>query len=126
MANPVVHFEIIGPDPELLRDFYGRLFGWDAPPGSPVAPAISDEGAYSFIAPETDWGAAAGGIGGGEGFAAHTIFYVGVPDVGQALDTVRSLGGTVVLESTRNEEGRVTVGQFRDPAGNLVGVAGPE
>jgi len=29
MGQPVVHFEIIGADPERLRDYYGELFGWD-------------------------------------------------------------------------------------------------
>ena len=27
MGNPVVHFELIGPDPARLREFYSRLFG---------------------------------------------------------------------------------------------------
>jgi predicted enzyme related to lactoylglutathione lyase len=125
MANPVVHFELIGPDPDRLREFYAALFGWDAPSGSPVAPAISAPADYSFINPEAGWSAVAGGIGGGSGFTAHAIFYVGVPDVAAALGLVEELGGTVVLEPQRNEAGQVTVGHFRDPAGNLVGVAGP-
>ena len=28
MGNPVVHFEINGPDPELVAKFYSELFGW--------------------------------------------------------------------------------------------------
>jgi uncharacterized protein len=28
MGQPVVHFEIIGPDPAKLRSYYGELFGW--------------------------------------------------------------------------------------------------
>ena len=28
MANPVVHFEIIGKNPDKLRDYFGELFGW--------------------------------------------------------------------------------------------------
>jgi uncharacterized protein len=125
MANPVVHFELIGPDPARLREFYADLFGWDAPPGAPVAAAVSAAAEYSFISPEDGWGAAAGGIGGGEGFAAHAIFYVGVDNVANALEAARQLGATIVLEPQRNEGGHVTVGHFRDPAGNLVGVAGP-
>jgi len=41
MGNPVVHFELIGPDPARLRAFYSALLGRDAPAGAPVAPAIS-------------------------------------------------------------------------------------
>ncbi|MHC5795901.1 VOC family protein [Lacisediminihabitans sp. FW035] len=125
MANPVVHFELIGPDPALLREFYSELFGWNAPVGAPVAAAVSEETEYSFISPESGWGAAAGGIGGGEGFPAHAIFYVGVDDVADALETAERLGATIGLHPQRNEGGHVTVGHFRDPAGNLVGVAGP-
>ncbi len=28
MGNPVVYFEIAGPDGQRLRDFYGAAFGW--------------------------------------------------------------------------------------------------
>ncbi len=125
MANPVVHFEIIGPDPGALRRFYSALFGWDAPAGAPVAPAVSDEAEYSFIQPEVEWDAAAGGIGGGPAFTAHTIFYVGVADVRETLQRARELGATVTLEPTRNEGGAVTIAQFTDPGGNLIGIAGP-
>ena len=125
MGNPVVHFELIGPDPEVLRAFYAALFDWSAPAGAPVAPAISDEASYSFIPPSEDAGAAARGIGGGAGFAAHAICYVGVEDVAATLAEVERLGGTVVLGPQCNEGGDVVVGHFRDPAGNLVGVAGP-
>ncbi|WP_129336597.1 VOC family protein [Cellulomonas endophytica] len=125
MGSPVVHVEFIGPDPARLRAFYSALFGWDAPPGAPVHPAVSDEDRYAFVEPDPDAGPAAGGIGGGPGFAAHAIVYVGVPDVGAALARAVELGGTLVLGPVRNEGGAVTVGHLRDPAGTLVGVAGP-
>lgn len=125
MANPVVHFEIIGPDPARLREFYSGLFGWEAPPGASVAAAVSESTEYSFISSEVSWGAADGGIGGGEGFSAHAISYVGVDDVASALDAAQRLGATIVLHAQRNEGGHATAGHFRHPAGNLVGVAGP-
>ena len=37
MAQPVVHFEIIGTDPEKLRGYYGELFGWRFDTSAPVA-----------------------------------------------------------------------------------------
>ena len=125
MGDPVVHVELIGPDPAALRTFYGALFGWDAPPGAPVAPRVSDEASYAFIEPAEGAAPAAGGIGGGAGFEAHAIFSVGVEDVAAALAQVEELGGTVVLGLQVNEGTGVRVGHFRDPAGNLVGVAGP-
>jgi uncharacterized protein len=123
MGNPVVHVELIGPDPDRLREFYSQLFGWDSAAGAPVAERISASTEYSFIAPDPGAPPAAGGIGGGPGFESHAIFYVGVSNVADALERARSLGGTVVLGPQRNEGGGVTVGHFRDPAGNLVGVA---
>jgi predicted enzyme related to lactoylglutathione lyase len=125
MGNPVVHFELIGPDPARLREFYSRLFGWDAPAGAPVAERVSRQTEYSFIAPGDDAPPTAGGIGGGAGFESHAIFYVGVDDVADVLATAQRLGGTIVLPPQRNQDGNVTVAHFLDPAGNLVGVAGP-
>ena len=125
MGNAVVHFEVIGPDPARLRAFYSELFGWDDPAGAPVAERISEQTEYSFIAPREDAPPAAGGIGGGPGYANHAIFYVGVPDVNEALAKAETLGAEVVLPPQRNEGGGVIVAHFRDPAGNLVGVAGP-
>ena len=117
----VVHIEIIGNEPAKLREFYRELFGWESE-DAPVAPEVSDERSYGFIQPA---GAApAGGIGGGPGFTPHTIFYVGVDDVEQALARAAELGGTRVLGPAKNEGTGVVVGQFTDPEGNLVGVAG--
>lgn len=125
MGNAVVHFELIGPDPARLRAFYSELFGWDAPAGAPVAERISEQSEYAFITPSDDAPPAAGGIGGGPGYASHAIFYVGVPAVSEALARAEGLGAEVVLPPQRNQGGGVTVAHFRDPAGNLVGVAGP-
>jgi predicted enzyme related to lactoylglutathione lyase len=125
MGNSVVHFELIGPDPARLRAFYSGMFGWDAPAGAPVAERISGQTEYSFITPSDDAPPAAGGIGGGPGYTNHAIFYVGVPDVNEALAMAVALGAEVVLPPQRNEGGGVTVAHLRDPAGNLVGVAGP-
>lgn len=86
---------------------------------------MSDTSSYSFVEPSDGAGPAAGGIGGGPAFGAHAIFYVGVDDVAAALVKVRDLGGQVVLDVQRNDAGGVAAGHFTDPAGNLVGVAGP-
>ncbi|SDY60474.1 VOC family protein [Herbiconiux ginsengi] len=144
-TNPVVHFEIIGADAPALREFYGALFGWRFDTASPVAPEISDAGQYGFIDPPTapvassddDGGEAGddtdtprptgipGGVGGGPGRAPHALFYVGVPDVEAALREAERLGGTRVLGPAANPNGMLVVGQFTDPEGTLVGVAGP-
>jgi hypothetical protein len=80
MGNPVVHFELIGPDPAALRDFYSQLFGWNEPPGAPVAEAVSATSEYSFIPPTEQAPAAAGGIGGGPGYDSHAVTARGSSD----------------------------------------------
>ena len=41
MGQPIVHFEIIGKDPEKLRSYYGNLFGWEFDTNVPVREQIS-------------------------------------------------------------------------------------
>jgi predicted enzyme related to lactoylglutathione lyase len=123
----LLHFEIIGRDPPALRAFYRALFGWETENDSPVAPQVSDAGAYGFIASSAtaDGSTIPGGIGGGPSFRPHALFYVGVPNVGAALEKAQRLGGSLVMGPAANPNGKLVVGHFADPEGNLIGVAGP-
>jgi predicted enzyme related to lactoylglutathione lyase len=125
MARPVVHFEVIGRNPEQLRRYYGDLFGWTFDTPSPVAKEVSDAGCYGFIDLITsdDGTGIRGGVGGGEGYDSHAMFYVGVQDVEAALQLAESLGGTRVMGPATSPNGLV-VGHFKDPEGTLIGVAG--
>ena len=126
MPAPVVHFEIIGTDPGSLRAFYRDLFGWDGET-SPTSDLISDAGQYVFINPIAVPGGngIAGGIGGGPERAPKLLFYVAVPDVEDALVNAERLGGKRYIGPSANPNGKIVIGQFSDPEGNLVGVAGP-
>jgi predicted enzyme related to lactoylglutathione lyase len=123
MGNPVVHFEIIGTDPAKLRGFYHALFGWDFDTSGSVAPSVSQAGEYGFTEPGGN--AIPGGVGGGAGYRPQVVFYVGVPDVGEALRRAESLGGTPVLGPERAPGRDLVVAHFTDPEGNLIGIAGP-
>ena len=125
MAYPVVHFEIIGKDPEKLRDYFGALFGWQFDTSSPVADAVSEPANYGFVdrVPTPDGAGIPGGVGGGAGYPSHVVFYVGVPDVEAALSEAERLGGQRQMGPERAPTGLV-VGHFTDPEGNLIGVAG--
>jgi predicted enzyme related to lactoylglutathione lyase len=48
MGQPVVHFEVIGEDPQKLRDYYTGLFGWEFETPSPVAQEVQIPGATGF------------------------------------------------------------------------------
>jgi predicted enzyme related to lactoylglutathione lyase len=125
MAQPVVHFEIIGNDPEKLRGYYGELFGWEFDTPSPVAQEVSEPESYGFLNLVTseDGIGVPGGVGGGSGYPSHAVFYVGVPNVEAALQRAERLGGKRVMGPATSPSGLV-VGHFRDPEGTLMGVAG--
>lgn len=96
MGNPVVHFEIIGADPQRLRDYYSELFGWQFDISNPVSEAVSEPDSYGFVgrivAP--DGSGIPGGVGGGEKYPHQALFYVGVDDVEKALHDAERHGGT--------------------------------
>src|SRR5260370_35472558 len=124
MGQPVVHFEIIGKDPEKLRSYFGELFGWEFDTSSAVAEAVSEPMNYGFVNRITasDGSGIPGGVGGGAGYEGHVVFYVGVPDVEAALQKAESLGGKPRIGPERAPTG-LGVGHFPAPGGPLIGVA---
>ena len=125
MAQPVVHFEIIGKEPAKLRSYFGELFGWEFDTSAQVAAAVSEPDNYGFVNHDPAGGTGIpGGVGGGPAYPARALFYVGVPDVETALQQAERLGGQRRMGPERAPTGLV-VGHFTDPEGNLIGVAGP-
>jgi predicted enzyme related to lactoylglutathione lyase len=125
MGQPVIHFEVIGRDPETLRRYYGDLFGWEFDTSGPVSTAVSEAGNYGFVDGTTGGGTGInGGVGGGRDYDAHVLFYVGVPDVEAALRNAESLGGTRTMGPDRAPGSALVVGHFTDPEGHLIGLAG--
>ena len=124
MGQPIVHFEIIGNDPTRLRGFFSDLFDWDCDTTGTVAEAVSEPTDYGFIdlLTASDGSGIRGGIGGGERYQPHVVFYVGVPDVETALDKAERLGGQRKMGPVTAPNGLV-IGHFRDLEGNLIGLA---
>jgi uncharacterized protein len=125
MGQPVVHFEIIGSDPATFRTYYGELFGWEFQMAEATTEAVSQSGNYGFLDSVTTGGGIDGGVGGGEGYEQRVLFYVGVPKVEAALKRAERLGGKRRM-GPEGTPGNLVVGQFTDPEGNLIGVAGTE
>jgi uncharacterized protein len=121
VGQHVCHVEIIGSDPANLRRYYGDLFGWEFDTGDATTERVSEPGQYGFV------GAAVagvnGGVGGGAGFGPRVLFYVAVPDVEAALVAAERLGGQRCF-GPEGTPGSLVVGQFADPEGNRIGVAG--
>src|SRR6266508_3393126 len=109
MANPVVHFEILGEDTEKLSDFYSKLFDWKVNSDNPMGYGIVDTGAD---------GAIGGGIGKAEGPSMVT-FYVSVDDPQAYLDKAAELGGKTVVGVTEIPN-MVTFALLSDPEGHVV------
>ena len=118
MGQPVVHFEVVGKDGGKLQSYYAELFGWEIDANNPMG--------YGMVPREGNTGREGVGIGGGigpgpEGYEGHVTFYVAVPDVEEALQKAESLGGQRTMGPETIMD-MVTLGQFKDPEGHLVGV----
>ena len=94
MANPFVHVELNTTDVDKAKAFYGKLFDWkleDMPMG--------DGQTYTMIKP---------GDGTGGGIMKHPmpgapsiwIAYVAVDDVGASTAKAKSLGATIIRDTT--------------------------
>jgi uncharacterized protein len=115
MAQPIVYFEIVGADAELLQTYYGELFGWkfkrDAPPrGFDYASVRADEAGVS------------GAIGAAPpGTSGYLTFYVSVSDVATTLTRAQAIGGKRIFGPDNLSE-TLEIGIFTDPEGHMVGV----
>ncbi|OHV35289.1 MULTISPECIES: VOC family protein [Pseudofrankia] len=125
MGQPVVHFEIIGRDPAMLRGYYAELFGWEFQTNDAATETVSEPGNYGFVDETTASGGINGGVGGGAGYEGRVLFYVGVPNVEAALRKAESLGGKRQM-GPEGTPGTLVVGRFSDPEGHVIGVAGTE
>lgn len=118
MANPVVHFEIMGRDAAQLREFYGNAFGWNA------NPEAGTDGCYSVV---ENGGSITGGIGAcpGHDYDGHLTFYVATADIAEALRTVERLGGKTLRGPMELPNNRGSFAHFEDPAGHMIGLIQP-
>ncbi len=114
MANPVVHFEMMSPDPPKLASFYETVFGWKIQ----HRPELD----YRIVEPD------GGGIGGGivkperEGpWPGNTLFYIAVDDLAAYRQKVVAAGGKVHIEE-QAVPGMGAFSLFTDPEGRLVGL----
>lgn len=117
MGSPIVHFEVIGKDAAKLQQFYAKAFGWKVDANNPMN--------YGLVDTDAGQQGIGGGIGSGEGDQKLVTFYVQVKDPQAALDEIVKLGGTVVTPVTVIP-GMVTMAQFADPEGNVVGIVAEE
>lgn len=104
MGQPIVFFDIAGPDDRALQEFYSSVFDWEidqsgqfrVPIMAPIDATIRKD-------------------------PAEKRLYIGVSDVTDFLAAIEKAGGTV--DVPRFEvPGVVVLGLFKDPAGNPMGL----
>jgi predicted enzyme related to lactoylglutathione lyase len=111
VPNPVVHFEIIGPDAPKLQSFYRDLFDWK----------VDADNEWNYGMVETGGeGGINGGVGADPSGANRSTIYVAVDDPQKYLDKAASMGADVLMPVT--DMGIVTIAMFSDPAGNITGL----
>jgi hypothetical protein len=107
-ARPVVHWEIVGRDPDRLRAFYAEIFHWRIGDG----PIMQIEPGVGGPEPGP-----AGHLRGGDG--PGISLYVQVRDLQGSLDRVAELGGTVLTQPFDVPDGP-TLAAVTDPEGNAL------
>jgi predicted enzyme related to lactoylglutathione lyase len=116
MSTPIVFFDIVGPDLDVLSRFYADVFGWQITPGPHFA-------GTSAIAPVPVRSPLPGTLRQEAAGAPRMpgLIYLGVPDVTATLTKIEAHGGDI--NAPRFEvPGVVVLGLFRDPAGNSMGL----
>lgn len=113
MGKPIVHFSINGKDALKLQEFYARLFDWK------VAPPMMEYAKYALVDGESS--GLAGGIGESQDGSSSVTLFIEVPDLQEALDQAVALGGSVVMPPMEMP-GIVTMAEFADPNGNVIGL----
>lgn len=110
MANPVMWFEVIGPDSAALHKFYKDVFAWK------LTPPVKEMGNYSMVQGHEP------GIGGGLGEGERRIsVYIESAEPQRLLDKALAAGATLLMPVTTITPD-TTIAMFTDPAGNTIGV----
>jgi predicted enzyme related to lactoylglutathione lyase len=111
MGNPVVHFELIGPNPQQAATFYSDLFGWHAQ---------TVPGDYILIDTHAGTGIN-GGLGKSQDGRPSIQVYVEGADITALLGSAEALGAKPITPVTTVPD-MVTFATFLDPQGNLIGL----
>lgn len=117
MGNPVIHFEIAGPNGPALQQFYRDLFDWDIQVQGP------EMGNYGVVMWTEE------GIGGGimetseeMPVSNYVTFYIQVEDIQATLDEMASKGGSTLVPPMEIAPEVGSMGMFADPAHNAIGL----
>ena len=114
MANPIVHFEIMAADgqKEALQAFYRDTFDWKITPAGDMQ--------YGIVEKPTNDGGIRGAVDASpEG--PSVVIYISSDNIHAAVAKAKANGAEILMDVT-TIPGMVTFAQFRDPAGNVMGI----
>lgn len=112
-GNPIVHWELMGPDGEAMKGFYSQIFEWK------LETVEGFDGYHMTVGDEMGVNGAVGK--GSAEMPAYQTIYVGCEDIDVKLAEIGEAGGVTVVPKTTIPD-MVTFALFTDPAGNLVGL----
>src|SRR5919206_3140173 len=124
MPNRVVHFEIEASDPERAKAFYSQAFGWQM---QQMGPEMGNYVVVTTGDPKQPGGINGGIYRSGDGASKELNAYscvIGVDDIDQAMDKIRSAGGQLLGEKMDIP----SVGTFvrcTDTEGNVFSILQP-
>ena len=117
MGQPVVHFEVVGKDGDKLKSYYAEMFDWEVKDDNPMK--------YGLVDAARGLGrrraSAAGSARAPRATRATSPSTSRCPTSRRRCAKAESLGGTRVMGPETIMEG-ITLGQFLDPEGNVVGL----
>lgn len=113
-------FEILGPDPKALVQFYTQLFGWTEKKRD-SAGSGDIPGGFEYHEMETGTARGIpGGIGSSPDGRGHVTVYASVDDIQKYLEQAETLGAKTVVPVTTMAQ--TTFAQFADPQGLVFGL----
>jgi predicted enzyme related to lactoylglutathione lyase len=130
--NRVVHFEIHAKDKERMQKFYSDAFGWTMQKMGPEMDSyiVVTTGGDSRPDDPKTWGIN-GGITTRVGDLPKDnqpvnayLCYIGVNDIDDAIDKVKSAGGSITHDKM-DEPDVGKIAYAKDPEGNIFGILEP-
>lgn len=116
MNHPVVRWQIVSPQPEAVRDFYCRLFGWSSTRDNLLQAEQIDTGSERGIP---------GGVWPAPPQAPSFVqLFIEVDDCRACADQAGALGATVLIPPQTLPDGD-TMAILRDPCGMTFGIVKP-
>jgi predicted enzyme related to lactoylglutathione lyase len=106
-------WEVLGPEPKVLRDFYTELFGWRGD-------NTDQSGDFEYYEFEAGDRGIPGGIGSSPDGRAHVNIYAAVEDLQSRLDRAEALGGKTAMPPTKAGDD-TEIALLVDPQGNTFG-----